>query len=120
MDVGWFDVCLRVQDFEASSAFYSALGFRMVEGDPAASWGVFVRENSRIGLFGPQFMGEDSFSLNFRGGCVPEIVMDLAQHGIQPISPAVILDGRSGSAKFRDPDGNLIFIDSAPGETKPE
>lgn len=118
MDLGWLDVCLRVRDFEASREFYNKLGFAMVEGEPEKGWGVFVREESRIGLFVEGFMPEDHFSLNFRGGCIPEVLKCLETHGIEPIATPILVDGKAGSVKFRDPDGYLIFVDSAPGETK--
>ncbi len=119
MDLGWLDFCLRVKDFGASQQFYEALGFRIVEGQPSEGWGVFVRGNARIGLFLPEYMEEDSFSLNFRGGNVPEILELLARHHIEPTGVPFLVGGRAGSVKLRDPDGNLIFIDSAPGETQP-
>ncbi len=119
MDLGWLDVCLRVKDFAASQRFYETLGFRLVEGEPTKGWGVFVRDQARIGLFVEEFMNEDRFSLNFRGGCIPEILQHIVTHQIEPTVPPVILDERAGSIQLRDPDGNLIFIDSAPGEVSP-
>ena len=120
MDLGWLDTCLRVRDFAASSDFYCRLGFTMVEGEPARGWGVFVRGEARIGLFSPEFMKDDSFCLNFRGGNIPEVVHHLAQNGMYPIEPPILAGDRAGCVKLRDPDGNLIFIDSAPGETQPK
>ena len=118
MDLGWLDVCLRVKDFGASQRFYEALGFRMVEGQPAEGWGVFVRDNARIGLYIPEFLVDDSFTLNFRGGNIPEVLEHLARHHIEPTGVPVLAGGQAGSLKLRDPDGNLIFVDSAPGETR--
>ena len=116
MDLGWLDVCLRVENFAISQRFYEALGFQLVEGEPENGWGVFVREHARIGLFVKEFMNDEKVTLNFRGGSIPEILECLANHQIEPISPPVVLDERAGSFKLRDPDGYLLFIDSAPGE----
>lgn len=116
MDLGWMDVCLRVRDFPTSQRFYEALGFQMVEGEPDSGWEVFVRGQARIGLFVEEFMDDDSFTLNFRGGCIPEILAQLGNHQIQPIAPPVLIDERAGSLRVRDPDGHLIFFDTAPGE----
>ena len=118
MDLGWLDTCLRVRDFEASDRFYRLLGFTMVEGEPDRGWGVFVRGEARIGLFSPEYMNEDSFCLNFRGGNVPGVLEHLIQNNIDPIEPPILKDERSGSIKLRDPDGNLVFIDCVPGETQ--
>jgi catechol 2,3-dioxygenase-like lactoylglutathione lyase family enzyme len=117
VDLGWLDVCLRVRDFAASQRFYEALGFRLVEGEPERGWGVFARESSRIGLFIEEYMAEDRFSLNFRGGCIPKVLEHLATQKIHPTAAPVLVGECAGSVKFRDPDGNLIFIDSAPDET---
>ena len=119
MDLGWLDVCLRVRDFAASQKFYEALGFRLVEGEPERGWGVFVRDQARIGLFVEEFMRDDRFSLNFRGGCIPKVLEHLATQNVHPTAAPVVVGERAGSLKFRDPDGNLIFIDSAPGEVFP-
>jgi catechol 2,3-dioxygenase-like lactoylglutathione lyase family enzyme len=118
MDLGWLDVCLRVKDVAASRAFYEALGFRRVEGADSEGWGVVVNGEARIGLFQPQFMEEETFSLNFRGGDVMAIAKDLQDRGLAfEKGPAA---GREGgaSAVLKDPDGHTLLFDTAPGEVK--
>ena len=112
------DVCLRVRDFAISRSFYGALGFVMVEGEPERGWGIFVSDGARIGLFVEGFMNGEPFTLNFRGGCIPDILESLAKQQIEPTNPPVLIDRRAGSFRLHDPDGNLIFIDSAPGEIR--
>ena len=119
MNLGWLDFCIRVSNVPNSAAFYEGLGFRKVEGDPSDGWVVLSMADSRIGLFESKFMSTP-FSLNFRGGHVNEIVSSLQEQGYGfEGQPKVRPDG-SGSAHLHDPDGNLIFFDSAPNEVKPE
>lgn len=118
MELGWLDVCLRVREFGRSREFYERLGFRMVERIPEDGWGVFVRESARIGLYSELYMGSDGHSLNFRGGNVSEVYEQLGLLGVDIQESKVRPGERSGSIKLRDPDGNLIFIDSAPGEVR--
>ena len=118
MNLGWCDVCLRVGSVETTSAFYQGLGFRVVEGNLEEGWAVVTNDEIRLGLFEQQFMDDDSMSLNFRGGDIPKIAKQLISTGITFEKEPT--QGQSGgwSAKFRDPDGRLIFLDSEPGETK--
>ena len=118
MELGWLDVCLRVKDVSASRRFYEGLGFRRVEGDDAEGWAVVVNGDARIGLFSPRYMTDSAFSLNFRGGDVSAIAAELRKRGYQFSSgPSIGAEG-GASATLKDPDGHVIFFDSAPGETK--
>ena len=74
----------------------------------------------RIGLFTQEFMDDDSFSLNFRGGSVPQIANQLRQLNIEFDGEPKFTGESSGSIRLRDPDGYRIFIDSAPNEVKKE
>lgn len=118
MELGWLDVCLRVVDVARSREFYAKLGFVRVEGDDEQGWAVVVNGEHRIGLFEATFMGDDSHSINFRGGDVMAIGAHLIELGVEfETLPKM---GRSGgaSASLRDPDGNLIFFDTGSGEQK--
>ena len=116
MNVGRCDVCLRVTSAAASRRFYETLGFRSVEGSDEEGWCVVTNGDLRLGLFEGQFMGEVPVSLNFRGGNIGAIVTELATCGHTFVSdPKVYQDG-TGSARLTDPDGHLIFFDTAPGE----
>ena len=118
MDLGWLDVCMRVDDVQATRAFYEGLGFRRVEGDDSEGWAVVINGDSRLGLFEASFMDDDAFSLNFRGGSMSANVAELKSQGYKFESDPVVKPDGSGSAKLRDPDGNLVFLDCAPGEIK--
>ena len=119
MELGWLDVCIRASNVEESIDFYKKLGFRVVDGNAGEGWAILVKGEKRIGLFEPRFM-TTSFSLNFRGGNIQAIADSLSASGIEFSSEPRIRDNGSGSFEIRDPDGNLIFFDSAPNEVKPE
>ena len=118
MDLGWCDVCLRVKSAKASREFYSLLGFRQVEGKDEEGWAVITNDDLRLGLYEEQHVGEDSMTINFRGGDVMANAKLLQDKGIEfHMGPKAGKEG-GGSAMFRDPDGFNIFLDTAPGETK--
>lgn len=117
MNLGWCDFCLRVNNAGVSREFYENLGFIRVEGDDAEGWTVMVNSETRIGLFQPEFMSIP-VSLNFRGGNVLEVCDHLEQRGVTFSKPPKVGKSGGASAELIDPDGHLIFLDSAPGETK--
>ena len=88
MNLGWLDVCLRIENVARSRQFYEGMGFTRVEGDDAEGWAVVVQGESRIGLFEPQFMGDQQFSLNFRGGDVLANSAELEAKGYSFLEPA--------------------------------
>lgn len=117
MDLGWCDVYLQVKSAAKARAFYEDLGFRRVEGDDTEGWAVMTNGDQRLGLFEPHFQSEP-ISLNFRGGDVLGVAKELNQKGYTFESGP--RQGKNGgaSATLRDPDGHMIFLDCAPGETK--
>jgi len=54
--------------------------------------------------------------LNFRGGNITKLIEEFDNLGIPFESVPVFNDDGSGSAFLRDPDGNLLFFDTAPEE----
>jgi lactoylglutathione lyase len=120
MNLGWCDVCLKVNSTKASRAFYTDLGFRLAEGSDEEGWAVITNGEVRLGLFEPKFMGENSFTLNFRGGDVAGIAETLAAKGHAFESGPKSGTNGGASATLRDPDGYTIFFDSAPGEVRRE
>lgn len=118
--MGWCDVCLRVKNAGESRSFYETLGFRRVEGDDSQGWAVMTNDEVRLGLYEAQHVGEDSVTLNFRGGDVLANVEAIRAKGLNPSKgPQTTADG-GASAWFKDPDGYTIFLDTAPGEQKAE
>lgn len=118
MNLGWLDVCLRVESASKSRRFYEDLGFARVEGDDTEGWAVMVHGESRIGLYESQYMSDAPVMLNFRGGDVEANVGELIARGHALSAPLVTTEQGGASAKLVDPDGYLIFLDTAPGETK--
>ena len=118
MELGWLDVCLRINDLEKSLKFYQGLGFRIVEGVIEEGWAVVVSGESRLGLYDARYMGQEKITLNFRGGDVVGVAEELERAGYSFEKPVVSGSEGGASATLRDPDGNLIFLDAAPNETK--
>ena len=117
MELGWLDVCLRVENVRISRTFYQELGFRRVEGEDEEGWAVVVNGEARLGLFEPKYMSQQ-VTLNFRGGDVGAITSELSRRGFEFVEEPKSSPDGSGSAVLRDPDGHTIFFDTAPGETK--
>ena len=117
MKLGWCDVCLNVEDLEASKNFYETFGFEVVEGDVKRKYYVMKNGTARIGLYKEAFEG---FMLNFRGGDVLANSAELKEKGVDFHSgPEEGKDG-GASAMILDPDGNMIFLDTHPDELEPE
>lgn len=120
MDLGAFSVSLTVADLAASRAFYEALGFEHVMGDPAQNWLILRNGTTTIGLFQGMFEGN---LLTFNPGWSPsaepldefEDVRSLQARfkadGLELLGE--VDEGTSGPGSFmlRDPDGNVILFD---------
>lgn len=117
MKLGWCDVCLNVQDLAASRTFYEKLGLRAVEGNAEDGYWVMANASARVGIYTGAFEG---FMLNFRGGDVMANAKALQANGITFESGPTAVEGGGGSASLRDPDGNIIFLDTHPDELDPE
>lgn len=116
MNLGWLDVCLNVEDLAASRAFYEKLGFQVVEGDADQGYWVVANGGARIGLYKGHIT---EVVLNFRGGDVMANAEVLSKMGLEFESGPTAVDGGGGSATLRDPDGNVIFLDTHPDELDP-
>jgi catechol 2,3-dioxygenase-like lactoylglutathione lyase family enzyme len=120
MGLGNFSVSLAVKDLTASRAFYEALGFVKVAGNPAQHWLILGNGSAIVGLFQGHIDGN---MLTFNpgwdssGNTLPEFtdVRDIQRHLKRAgITPTVEADeSTSGPAflKLIDPDGNSILID---------
>ena len=116
MELGWCDVCLPVKDVTASRDFYAKLGFRVVEGKIEENWQVMTNDDLRLGLY----HGHTSeMMLNFRGGDVFANAEALQAKGLVFEKGPLLERDQSAAAILRDPDGHAIFLNTAPGETKP-
>lgn len=120
LDLGNFSVSLAVRDLEASRAFYEALGFREVAGDPARGWLILQNATATIGLFQGLF---ERNVLTFNPGWdrdqatpaefedVRSLQQRLRERCLEIASPAD--EDGTGPASFLliDPDGNPILVD---------
>lgn len=86
----------------------------MIEGNAEEGWLVLANGQARLGLFGGQFMSTE-FSLNFRGANISDLTQSLQASGFSFETVNAKSDG-TGSATLRDPDGHMIFFDTAPNE----
>lgn len=120
MTLGNFSVSLAVKDLTASRAFYEALGFAMVAGDPAQNWLILQNGAATIGLFAGMFERNSlTFNPGWDAACnklpeftdVRDLQRRLRERGIEPVTPAD--ETTTGPASFVvvDPDGNPIIID---------
>ena len=116
LSLGWCDWCLNVRDLATSRDFYGKLGFRVIGGNEDAGYLLMCNGDVRIGLY----QGHISCNMmNFRGGDIRAIFNTLQQRGVQLDSAAVEeeSDGSLGIL-LKDPDGNVIYFNSSPGETR--
>lgn len=119
MKLGAFSVSLSVKDLDASKQFYENLGFKVLAGD-LKNYLIMKNENSLIGLFQGMFEGN---ILTFNPGWdengqniesfddVREIQRQLKDKGTKLDTEAATDTTGPASIIFKDPDGNMIFID---------
>lgn len=113
MELGKFDLCLRVKDLKKSTEFYKALGFENTKYEPEVGMSIMKRNGLTFALY-DRYITETT--LNFRGGDVFKITAALKQRGFKFESDVTIEPDGSQGASLRDPDGNLIYFNTAPGE----
>ena len=112
-DIGTCTVCFNVRDVKLASEFYAKLGFSVTAGSLAENWVVVERGNFKLGLYQGHI---ESNLLNFRGGDVFAIARYLEAQGLKLLAPAQVEPDGSAGATIADPDGNLIYFNTAPGE----
>lgn len=114
--LGWFELCLNVNDISASVAFYHKLGFRQTEGSIGEQRVVMQYGPCRIALY--QGYLENNL-LHFRGGNVLEIGRQLEERGIPLRRPPSEDEEGNQSLLIEDPDGNKVYFVCHPGEHPP-
>ena len=119
MHLGAFSISLSVRDLAASRAFYEALGFASIGGNPDHGYLILKNGDAVIGLFHAMFEGN---LLTFNPGWnqsgetlddyedISAIVARLRAAGIEVADGEAAEHGPS-SATLTDPDGNVILID---------
>ena len=113
MILGRFELDLEVKDLDRSLDFYQRLRFEIVGGDKARGWVMLKHCNLILGLFCGHLPGN---VLNFRGGDVFTLADELKKQGITFSDEARVEADGSAGAWITDPDGNLIYLNSFPGE----
>ncbi len=120
MKLGAFSISLNVKDIQASKLFYENLGFTVLAGDIKMNYLIMKNGNSLIGLF--QGMFENNI-ITFNPGWdengkniepfddVREIQRQLKDKGIKQESEVTTNTSGPASIIFKDPDGNVIYID---------
>ncbi|PVH30502.1 glyoxalase [Pararhodobacter oceanensis] len=120
MDLGAFSLSLAVKDLAASQAFYEALGFDAMGGDPAQGWLIMKGPTAVIGLFQGMFERNMlTFNPGWDGNAqtlaeftdVRAIQSALQGAGLE-LTQTTDPEG-SGPAHISllDPDGNPVLID---------
>jgi len=124
MNLGAFSVSLAVKDIAASRAFYEALGFEQVLGEPTQNWLILRNGETTIGLFQGMF---ERNMLTFNPGWtsqaetlkdfedVRRIQQSLKDKGLALTSEADESTTGPASLTLIDPDGNPILIDQHVG-----
>ena len=124
MELGAFSVSLAVKDLMKSKAFYEALGFSSMGGDPAHNYLIMKNGTTLIGLF--QGMFEDNI-LTFNPGWnsdaqevnsfddVRYIQAKLQDSGIKLDTSTDPESDGPAHIILKDPDGNVIMLDQHRG-----
>ena len=107
MELGRFSVSLAVDDLPKSRAYYAALGFKQVAGEPEHNWIILQNGDAKIGLF--QGMFEQNI-LTFNPTDVRAIEKAIVAAGYAVDKPTEPGDGPA-HVTLKDPDGNQILID---------
>ena len=113
MELGKFDLCLKVKHLGKSTDFYKKLGFDNSRFEPDIGMSILKNDEITLALYDKYI---DETILNFRGGDVFKIAESLKSKGLTFESEATIEEDGSKGAMLRDPDGNLIYFNTAPGE----
>jgi lactoylglutathione lyase len=108
VDLGTFSVSLAVKDLAAARAFYEALDFRVIAGNPEENWLILENGGSKIGLFHGMF---DENILTFNPQDARAIQRTLRERGITPVTTADETADGPAHLVLKDPDGNAILID---------
>jgi catechol 2,3-dioxygenase-like lactoylglutathione lyase family enzyme len=115
--LGRHDLCLSVKDVGASIAFYRRLGLSLLEDHSGEGWAILGSSEPnefRLALYQGHLDGN---CMNFRGEDVFAVAERLKAEGLTPTrGPETEGDGSAG-AWYTDPEGNAIYLNTAPGES---
>ena len=111
--LGRFEYCLNVKDIRRSFEFYTKLGFKQTGGNLDEGWAIVKQSNCILGLFQGHIVAN---LLNFRGADVFAVVEVLKSRGLTFKKDAHTEPDGSAAAELLDPDGNVIYFNTFPGE----
>lgn len=113
INLGHFSVCLNVSSIVSSARFYETLGYRRIGGNLNEGWIILIHSNSEIGLFEGHIKRN---LLHFRGRDIFKLESKLMDRGLTPKTKAQVESDGSPSIEFVDPDGNVIYFNTAENE----
>ncbi len=107
MELGRFSVSLTVADLAKSRAFYEALGFEQVAGEPEKNWIILQSGEAKIGLFQGMF-DENIMTFNPTDARGIQAAVVAAGYPLKAEAPP-----GEGPTHFmvEDPDGNTLLFD---------
>jgi len=116
--LGRFEYCLAVEDINRSIEYYEKVGFELVDGNPKdEGWAIMKCGNGVVSLYQNSMGGLSGKAvLNFRGGNIKKIVTNCKGLGLEVKKDFKAGPEGGGSATLLDPDGNEVFLDTAPDE----
>jgi catechol 2,3-dioxygenase-like lactoylglutathione lyase family enzyme len=113
MNLGRFELCLKVAVLADSRKFYESLGFQVVGGDEGEGWLQLKSASLALALYQGHI---PSNLLNFRGADVFAVADELTRRGLELEKPAELEQDGSAGAWLKDPDGNVIYFNTSPEE----
>ncbi|MGJ8634098.1 MAG: VOC family protein [Luteolibacter sp.] len=111
MHLGHLDICLSVKNITQSFKFYKGLGFELVDGNPNGGYAILAKDETRIGLYNHK----EPLMLNFRGANLNDVAAYLRSKGMESVPEVEVESDGSTGFTVTDPDGNLIYFNTAEG-----
>ncbi|MCU0728252.1 MAG: VOC family protein [Planctomycetes bacterium] len=114
--LGRFELSLRVKSLRASLDFYTRLGLGIVFDRRKEGFAILGRERParlRLGLYRGHIRKN---LLTFRGADVFSVASRLAKSGLRLDSGPEVEEDGSAAASLSDPESNVIYLNTMPGE----
>ena len=118
--LGRFEYCISVESILNSIRYYKKIGFELIDGSPIEEgWAILKCGVGIIALYQNAMDGLSGKAvLNFRGGDVEKIMNNCKEMGLETKKEFRPGPEGGGSGTLLDPDGNEVFLDTAPDEPK--
>ena len=113
--LGRHDLCLNVADLVKSLEFYARVGLEVEKDRRSEGWALLTAGELRLGLYQGHI---ERNCMNFRGADVFAVAARMKADGLTiHRGPEIEADGSAG-AWLEDPEGNAIYLNTAPGEKR--